>query len=95
MTHDLMKLLVDSVDAKVLSANITDLKDNTYYAKVHIAYGDSCFSIDARPSDAIAFAIRTEAPIFASEDVLQKHDAEEVDRWLENLKPEDFGKSEV
>ena len=95
MTHDLMKILVDSVNAKVLSANITDLKDNTYYAKVHIAYGDSFFAIDARPSDAIAFAIRAEAPIFASDDVIQKHDAEEVDRWLDNLKPEDFGKYEV
>jgi len=95
MTHDLMKLLIDSVNAKVLSVNITDLKDNTYYAKVNIAYGDSFFTIDARPSDAIAFAIRAEAPIFASDDVIQKHDAEEVDRWLENLKPEDFGKYEV
>tara|TARA_B100000315_G_C14582787_1_gene591379 strand:+ start:382 stop:897 length:516 start_codon:yes stop_codon:yes gene_type:complete len=95
MTHDLMKTLVDSVDAKVLSASITDLRNNTYYAKVHIAYGNSFFAIDSRPSDAIAFALRAEAPIFVSEDVIQKHDDEEVDRWLENLKPEDFGKYEV
>jgi bifunctional DNase/RNase len=95
MTHDLMKSILDNVDAKVLSAVVTDLKDNTYYAKIHLWYGDSEYSIDSRPSDAIALALRAEAPIFTREEVLQKQSSEELERWLENLKPEDFGKFET
>ncbi len=92
MTHDLMKSILDNVDAKVLSAVVTDLKDNTYFAKIHLWYGDSEYSIDSRPSDAIALALRTEAPIFTTDEVLRKQNSEELERWLENLKPEDFGK---
>jgi len=95
MTHDLMKNILDQVDAKILSAVVTDLKENTYFAKVHLWYGDSEFSIDSRPSDAIALALRAEAPIFTTEDVLKKQSSEELERWLENLKPEDFGKYET
>ena len=51
--------------------------------------------IDSRPSDAIAVALRTEAPIFASGEVLHKQNSEELERWLENLKPEDFGKPDA
>jgi len=94
MTHDLMKSILDNVEAKVISAVVTDLKDNTYFAKIHLSYGDSEYSIDSRPSDAIAVALRTDAPIFATEEVLRKQTSEELARWLENLKPEDFGKSE-
>lgn len=92
MTHDMMKSLLDLYDAKVISVVITDLADNTYYAKIHLLYQDSEFSIDSRPSDAIAIALRTEAPIFAQEAVLKKQTNEELEQWLENLKPEDFGK---
>ncbi|MGH7259699.1 MAG: bifunctional nuclease family protein [Nitrospiraceae bacterium] len=95
MTHDLMKAVLDVVDAKVISVVISDLKDNTYYAKIHLTFEDSEYSIDARPSDAIALALRTKAPIFANEEVLRKQASEELDQWLENLKPEDFGKSET
>ena len=95
MTHDLMKAVLDAVDAKVISVVISDLKDNTYYAKIHLTFEDSEYSIDARPSDAIALALRTKAPIFANEEVLRKQASEELDQWLENLKPEDFGKSET
>ncbi len=94
-THDLLKSILDNVDAKVLSAVVTDLKDNTYYAKIHLWYGDSEYSVDSRPSDAIALALRADAPIFTSEDVLRKQSSEELERWLENLKPEDFGKLET
>ena len=94
MTHDLMKSILDNVEAKVISAVVTDLKDNTYFAKIHLLYGDSEYSIDSRPSDAIAVALRTDAPIFATDEVLRKQSSEELERWLENLKPEDFGKSE-
>jgi len=95
MTHDLMKAVLDVVDAKVISVVISDLKDNTYYAKVHLSYEDSEYSIDARPSDAIALALRTKAPIFANEEVIRKQASDELDQWLENLKPEDFGKYET
>ena len=95
MTHDLMKAVLDVVDAKVISVVISDLKDNTYYAKVHLMYEDSEYSIDARPSDAIALALRTKAPIFANEEVIRKQASDELDQWLENLKPEDFGKDEA
>ena len=94
MTHDLMKSILDNVEAKVLSAVVTDLKDNTYYARIHLWHGDSEYSIDSRPSDAIALALRAEAPIFTREEVLQKQNSEELERWLENVKPEDFGKLE-
>ncbi|MFO0773348.1 MAG: bifunctional nuclease family protein [Nitrospiraceae bacterium] len=92
MTHDMLKNLLDAYDAKVFSVVITDLAENTYFAKIHLHYQDSEYSIDARPSDAIAVALRSEAPIFANEAVLKKQTNEELEQWLENLKPEDFGK---
>ena len=95
MTHDLMKSILDAVHAKVISVVISDLKENTYYAKVHLSYEDSEYAIDSRPSDAIALALRTSAPIFANDDVLRKQASEELGQWLENLKPEDFGKYDV
>jgi bifunctional DNase/RNase len=95
MTHDLMKAVLDVVGAKVISVVISDLKENTYYAKVHLSYEDSEYVIDARPSDAIALALRTKAPIFANEEVIRKQASDELDQWLENLKPEDFGKNET
>ncbi len=94
MTHDLMKAFLDLVDAKIISVVITDLNENTYYAKIHLMYEDSEYTIDSRPSDAIALALRTHAPIFASEAVIRKQTSEELEQWLENLKPEDFGKYE-
>ncbi len=95
MTHDLMKSILDTVNAKVFSVVVTDLNDNTYYAKIHMMYEDSEYSIDSRPSDAIALALRANAPIFASEAVLKKQTSEELEQWLENLKPEDFGRDDT
>jgi len=92
MTHDLMKSFLDVFDAKVISVVITDLNDNTYYAKIHLTFEDSEYTVDSRPSDAIALALRTSAPIFASESVIKKQSSDELEQWLENLKPEDFGK---
>jgi uncharacterized protein len=91
MTHDLTKNMLATIEAKIMSVVITDLKDNTYFAKLHLIYGDSEITVDSRPSDAIALALRTDASIFAKGDVLEKHSSEELDRWLDNLKPEDFG----
>ncbi len=92
MTHDLAKNMLEAINAKIISVVITDLKDNTYHSKLHVFYGDSEHTIDSRPSDAIALALRTETPIFVAEDVLKKHSSEEMDRWLDNLRPEDFGR---
>ncbi len=87
-----MLVILDTAEAKVISVVVTDLKDNTYYAKIHLSYEDSEYSIDARPSDAIALAMRSKAPVFVNDNVIRKNSSEDMDRWLENLKPEDFGK---
>jgi bifunctional DNase/RNase len=92
MTHDFMKAYLDAINAKVISVVITDLNENTYYAKIHLTYEDSEYTVDSRPSDAIALALRSQAPIFANDSVIRKQTSEELDQWLENLKPEDFGK---
>jgi len=93
MAHDLIKNVLDALGAKVISIVVTDLNDSTYFSKIHLMYRDSEFTIDSRPSDAIALALRVEAPIFATDAVLNKQNSQEgLDRWLENLRPEDFGK---
>lgn len=95
MTHDLIKNALDMLDAKVISIVISDLKDNTYFAKIHLSHRDAEITIDSRPSDAIALALKVESPIFVASEVIQKHSSDELDRWLENLKPEDFGKPDA
>jgi len=95
LTHDLTKSVLDALEAKMISVVVTDLKENTYYAKIHLAYQDSEFTLDARPSDSVALALRTDAPIFVEEEVIKKQSSEEIDRWLESLRPEDFGKSDA
>lgn len=92
MTHDLIKNVLDTLDARVISIVVTDLKDSTYFAKIHMLYKDYEFSIDSRPSDAIALALRTDAPVFATDEVLHKQRSEDIDRWLDSLGPEDFGR---
>jgi len=108
MTHDLLKNIMDKTDTKVNKIEICDLKDNTYYAMIHLTSQGKPLSIDSRPSDAIAVALRTKAPIFVAEEVLKKSkqieasaESEAADKsekgkkWqdvLEKLKPEDFGK---
>ncbi len=91
MTHDFMIAFLDAYNAKVISVVITDLSDHTYFAKIHLMYEDSEYTVDARPSDAIALALRTDAPVFAHDTVLSKQSSQELEQWLENLKPQDFG----
>ncbi|MBW1787953.1 MAG: bifunctional nuclease family protein [Deltaproteobacteria bacterium] len=106
MTHDLLKNVMDMADIEVLKIEVCDLKNNTYYALIHIKQGDREMSIDARPSDALALSLRIKAPIFVSEDVIKK--SSEIDlkaepqdktdkgkKWqeiLEGFNPGDFGK---
>lgn len=102
MTHDLLKNILDGLGITVQQITVNDLKENTFYATIELNYNGSVISVDSRPSDAIALALRTNAPIFVAENVVAQaknievsEEKEETDKWkewLENLKPEDFGK---
>ena len=105
MTHDLLRDMILKLDARVTRIVINDLRDATFFAQIRLlirrATGDQTLEIDARPSDAIALALRTEAPIFVAQSVLDQAqtitpDGEETDEktkaWFENLSPEDLGK---
>jgi bifunctional DNase/RNase len=94
MTHDLLHDVIGTLGARTLSVVIYDLHENTFYAKVHLLRGDSEVTVDSRPSDGIALALRAECPVFVDTKVLQKSQSHEVEKWLENLKPEDFGSSD-
>ncbi len=89
LTHDLIGNIMDKFNAKIISIVLTDLKDSTYYSKIHISCNDAELTIDARPSDAIALALRANAPIFANDSLIKKEDSKEISRWLEGLKPEE------
>jgi bifunctional DNase/RNase len=102
MTHDLIKNILDGLGASVQQIVVNDLKENTFFAVIEVVCNGNVVNIDARPSDAIALALRVNAPIFVTEKVVSKaksldiaEEKEEGDRWkewLETLKPEDFGK---
>ena len=106
MTHDLLREMIQQLDARVTRIVINDLKDATFYAQIRLmirrASGDDkMLEIDARPSDAIALALRTEAPIFVAQSVLDQAQTitpegegteEKTREWFENLSPEDLGK---
>src|SRR3989441_6582418 len=70
LTHDLLKQIILGLGADLRKVIITQVKDNTYYAELHIYRGDAVIQIDARPSDSIAVALRLKAPIFTSENLL-------------------------
>ena len=108
MTHDLLRTLIDELDARVTRIVISELRDSTFYAQIRLMINrqgsESTLEVDARPSDAIALALRAEAPIFVSQDVLDQAQtltpegaeseahAEKTKEWFENLAPEDLGK---
>ncbi len=91
MTHDLIKNVVSELKMKITKVVITDIIENTYYAGIYVDQGGKEISIDSRPSDAIAVAIRVNAPIFVEEHVISIRNNDELEDWLKNLKPEDFG----
>lgn len=105
MTHDLIRDIIGGLDATVSKIVVNDLKNNTFYAVIHIALNGSNIVIDSRPSDAIALALRIDAPIYVSAEVVNKaksidmteesEDTDQLKEWLENLKPEDFGKYQM
>lgn len=72
MTHDLLREVIARTDAKVAKVEVNDLRDNVYYATIHIEKDGMAHAIDSRPSDAIALALRTASPIFVDESVIEK-----------------------
>ena len=102
MTHDLLKSVLTHLDASIQKIVISDLKENTFYAVIHMVHNGDTLLVDSRPSDAIAVALRADAPIFVEEEVISRaksvdmpQDASESDRlrqWLEKLDPDDLGK---
>jgi len=105
MTHDLLRDLIDRLHATVEKIVVNDLKDNTYFAHIHLLINGDEHVLDSRPSDAIALALRAEAPIFVEQSVLDRAqtldssedmpDSERLRQWFENLDPEDFSKYEM
>ena len=106
MTHDLIKNLMGHLGAKVDRVEVCDLRDNTFYAWIYLVVNGKETRIDARPSDALAIALRANARIYVDEKVIEKSgkvdsdakpeikddDAKKWTEILENLSPEDFGK---
>jgi len=100
LTHDLLRSVIENLNAKVTRIVINDLKDNIFYAKIFIRVGRKTIQVDSRPSDAIALALRTEAPIYVEEKVIEKLQKEEVQpassedikSLLEGIDSEDLGK---
>jgi bifunctional DNase/RNase len=103
MTHDLIKNVLEAVEARIEKIVVNDLRENTFFALIHLRMGEEEITVDSRPSDAIALALRAGAPIFVDEDVVRRaksvevapkeaDDQEKLKEWLENLKPEDFGR---
>jgi len=102
MTHDLLANIIQAIDMRVEKITVSDLKDNTYYAVIDMWNGSKSYAIDSRPSDAIALAVRTDAPIFVSQAVMDKCPVmrkpisdDEVEKFkdeLQQLRPEDFFK---
>jgi len=91
MTHDLIKNIIDSVNARVAKVVVSDLRENTFYAVIHLRLGSADITVDSRPSDAIALALRVDAPIYVAEEVLAKADSVEVKVAKE---PENPGKAD-
>jgi bifunctional DNase/RNase len=101
MTHDLFTDILSQLEARVVKIAVTELRENTFYAQITVAVDGTEIEIDSRPSDAIALAVRAEAPIFAAEAVIEEsaiefeHEneeevVEEFKRFLDEVKPEDF-----
>ena len=101
MTHDLLKNVISDLKASIQKIVVSDLKENTFYALIYLQVNGEPVAIDARPSDAIALALRAQAPIFVEDRVIdhaktvdfapEKGDSERLQKWLESLDPDDDG----
>ena len=102
MTHDLLRNVIEDLDGTVQKVVVSELKENTFFAVIHLDVRGDVVLIDARPSDAIALALRTKAPIYVEEDVIdnakaldgtpERSDSERLQKWLESLDSDDLGK---
>jgi bifunctional DNase/RNase len=102
MTHDLLKNIIQDLKAEIQKVVVSDLRENTFYAIIYLDAHGETVAIDARPSDAIALALRAHAPIYVEDSVIanaktvdlvpEKRDSEQLQKWLENLDPEELGK---
>jgi uncharacterized protein len=102
MTHDLLRNVILDLKGVVDRIVVSDLKENTFYAVIHLTVNGDRVAVDSRPSDAIALALRAKAPIFVEEEVLdqakstdlapEKGDNDRLQKWLESLDPDDLGK---
>jgi uncharacterized protein len=102
MTHDLLRNVILDLKGVVDRIVVSELKENTFYAVIHLTVNGDRVAVDSRPSDAIALALRAKAPIFVEEEVLdqakstdlapEKGDNDRLQKWLESLDPDDLGK---
>jgi bifunctional DNase/RNase len=102
MTHDLIKILLMGLDTSIRKVVVSELKDDTFYALIWLERNGKLMSVDSRPSDALALALRHDCPIYVDDRVLQssknsaavsdKVNNEELKKWLENLNDEDLGR---
>ena len=102
MTHDLLRNVIQDLQATVDRVVVCDVKDNTFFAQIHLDTPGGRVTIDSRPSDAIALALRTRAPILVEQHVIdnaktldvahERVDGERLHQWLESLDPDDLGK---
>jgi bifunctional DNase/RNase len=97
MTHDLIHSILNNLESKVIKIVVNGLKENTYYALIYLNRKGDEIVIDSRPSDAIAIALAVDAPIFVSDQVIEKaktidmeKEGDQLKEWLENLNPDDF-----
>jgi bifunctional DNase/RNase len=91
LTHDLVKNIITGLKMRVSRIVVTEIFDNTYYSLIYLTDGKKEVPVDSRPSDAVAVALRVNAPIFVEDGILEKKSSDELEEWLKNLKPEDFG----
>ncbi|GAB4482548.1 MAG: bifunctional nuclease family protein [Thermodesulfovibrionales bacterium] len=91
LTHDLITNIVSGLKVKIIKVVVTEIIDNTYYALITITDGTRETLIDSRPSDAVAVALRANVPIFVESSIMSTRTDDDLDEWLKNLKPEDFG----
>jgi hypothetical protein len=102
MTHDLLRNVISDLNGRVEKIVVTDLRETTFYALIYLTVGSETVAVDARPSDALALALRTQAPIFVEEHVIdnaktvdlsqEPASADRLQKWLESLDPEELGK---
>jgi uncharacterized protein len=102
MTHDLLKNVIADLKADIQKIVVSDLRENTFYALIYLVVNGEPVAVDARPSDAIALALRAQAPIFVEDTVIDhaktvdlvpdKENSERLQKWLESLDPETMGR---